>query len=76
MCIRDSLYTASFVGTPPMNLFRDVALKQGSDGWYVTLFDNKYLLPPAKAACLTVADQGRKVTLGIRPVQMCIRDRG
>ena len=71
-----NLYTASFVGTPPMNLFRDVALKQGSDGWYVTLFDNKYLLPPAKAAGLTAADQGRKVTLGIRPVHITLGDQG
>lgn len=71
-----NLYTASLVGTPPMNLFRDVALKQGSGGWTVTLFDNKYLLPPAKAAGLTEADQGRKVTLGIRPVHITLGDQG
>ena len=71
-----NLYTAAFVGTPPMNLFQRVALCREKEGWSVSLFGQRYLLPPSKTASLTPRDQGRRVTLGVRPVHVVLSGEG
>lgn len=60
-----NLFVASFIGTPPMNLFHGV-IRRGADGWR---FDGEALqvaLPPDRQNTLA-AYIDRKVVMGIRP---------
>lgn len=67
-----NLYTASFVGAPPMNLVEDVPLQKRGDSWQVSLYGHSYVLPRGKCAGLTGRDHGRQVTLGIRSAYVAV----
>ena len=69
-------YTAALVGTPRMNLFKDVRLRQSSDEWLVTLFGREFTLPKNKCENLSQDLDGTTVTLGIRPVHVEIGNSG
>ncbi len=72
----NNLYTATLVGTPQMNVFRDVPLRHLSGQWYVELLGKEYLLPKSKSTNLTHDLSGSTITLGIRPVHVNISKEG
>lgn len=62
-----NLYTASFLGTPPINLIQAVPVIRQGGANALRLLDTEIGLPMEKAAALA----GRKsVTVGIRPVHI------
>lgn len=68
-------FVASFVGQPPMNFLEDVTLSfDGS--WSVEVLGKKYTLPDSISGGFTARHAGRKVTLGIRPVNIKIGSGG
>lgn len=71
-----NLYTAAMLGTPPMNIIRNVLLQESSGQWTVDLFDRKYLLPKSKSEGLSRDLSGTTVALGIRPVHIEICEQG
>lgn len=71
-----NLYTASFIGTPSMNVIRDVPLSKTGAGWQVTLFGKNFILPKSKTEKLKDSFNGNKVILGIRPVHVEPSEQG
>ena len=61
-----NLYTAAFVGTPPMNIIRSAALRRREKGWTVEALGQELPLPEKRCAALTPQDNGRRVRWGGR----------
>lgn len=70
------LYTATFIGSPQMNVFRDVTLKKDGEDWTVSILGKQFTLAAAKCNTLTNADDGRGVIVGIRPVNIAVANEG
>jgi multiple sugar transport system ATP-binding protein len=71
-----NLYTAAFVGTPPMNIIRSAALRRREKGWTVEALGQELPLPEKRCAALTPQDNGRRVILGVRPVHISMGEAG
>lgn len=64
-------FVASFVGQPAMNFVENVALDNKGE-WSVSLWGLRYSLPAAVCRRLTATHDGQKITVGIRPVNICL----
>jgi multiple sugar transport system ATP-binding protein len=67
-----NLFVASFIGSPPMNLY-EAAISGPQDGLVLSLGSQRLALP-ADAALAAAA--GRKLVVGIRPEQLTIVSNG
>lgn len=69
-------YVASFIGQPQMN-FADVKLNWDNDGWYLHAYGQELRLQGKKCAkFLPEWRSGHNVTLGVRPVHLCLSQSG
>lgn len=68
-------FVASFVGQPAMNFLENVPLSFDGN-WRVEVFGKKYTLPDSVCGSFSAHWAGRKVTLGIRPVNIRIHGGG
>jgi multiple sugar transport system ATP-binding protein len=63
-------FVAGFIGEPPMNLLRSVVVKRES-GFFFS-FEGSDLLVKVPKRSLPLVSDGKKVTLGVRPVDVLI----
>jgi multiple sugar transport system ATP-binding protein len=72
-----NLFVASFIGSPPMNLYEGTT-SGPADGLVLSLGSQRLALPAdlGRRCPGLVADQGRKVVVGIRPEQLTVADGG
>jgi multiple sugar transport system ATP-binding protein len=63
-------FVAGFIGEPPMNLLRSVIVKRES-GFFFS-FEGSDLMVKVPAHSLPLVADGKKVTLGVRPVDVLI----
>lgn len=62
----NNLFVAGFIGSPQMN-FIPATLKKEASGFSIKFLNYSINLPSEKCVNLTAADDGKEVTLGIRP---------
>lgn len=66
-------FVAGFIGEPPMNLLRSIIAKT-QDGFFFT-FEGSDLKVKVPACYNTVVQDGMKLTLGVRPVDVLITEK-
>jgi multiple sugar transport system ATP-binding protein len=68
-----SLFVATFIGSPPMNLYEAALSADGASGLRpAVVLGSQRLDLPAQVAARVVAYQGRKVVAGIRPEDLVL----
>lgn len=71
-----NLFSASFIGSPTLNVVRDARLLSEGEKWEISVLGSTISLPHEKCGEFLKKYSGEKVTMGIRPVHLKIDTDG